>query len=73
MFYCLFGWEMKHLHTGGSCPVVSGQGGVIMTSFGPPLGGLPNAAEAVFNFSFCYVTLSKNQLFCRYIIIKLVI
>ena len=27
MFYHLFGWEMRHLHTGGSCPVVSGQGG----------------------------------------------
>ena len=27
MFYYLFGWEMRHLHTGGSCPVVSGQGG----------------------------------------------
>ena len=43
MFYHLFGWEMRHLHTGGSCcPVVSGQGCVIdiliMTSFGPSLG-----------------------------------
>ena len=26
MFYFLFGWEMRHLHTEGSCPVVSGQG-----------------------------------------------
>ena len=26
MFYYLFGWEMRHLHTEGSCPVVSGQG-----------------------------------------------
>ena len=26
MFYYLFGWEMIHLHTEGSCPVVSGQG-----------------------------------------------
>ena len=25
-FYYLFVWEMRHLHTGGSCPVVSGQG-----------------------------------------------
>ena len=40
MFYYLFGWEMRHLHTGGSCPVVSGQGCVIMTSFGPSLGRL---------------------------------
>ena len=28
-FYYLFGWEMRHLHTGGSCPVVSGQGGCV--------------------------------------------
>ena len=33
---------MRHLHTGGSCSVVSGQGCVIMTSFGPSLGGLPS-------------------------------
>ena len=26
MFYYLFGWEMRHLHTEGSCPVVSGHG-----------------------------------------------
>ena len=26
IFYYLFVWEMRHLHTGGSCPVVSGQG-----------------------------------------------
>ena len=26
MFYYLFGWEMRHLHTEGSCTVVSGQG-----------------------------------------------
>ena len=52
------------MHTGGSCLVVSGQGCVIMTTFGP---SLPS--------SFCYVTSRKNQLFCapilyRYIIIK---
>ena len=29
IFFYLFGWEMKHLHTGCSCPIVSGQGGVI--------------------------------------------
>ena len=39
MFYYMFGWEMRHLHTGGSCPVVSGQGCVIMTIIGPSLGG----------------------------------
>ena len=75
MFYYLFGWEMRHFHTGGSCLAVSGQGCVIMTSFGPSLGGLPSL-EAMPNFSFCYVTSRKNQLFCapilyRYIIIKL--
>ena len=26
IFFYLFGWEMSHLHTGGSCPVVSVQG-----------------------------------------------
>ena len=46
---------------------------VIMTSFGP---SLAQSAEAMPNFSFCYVTSRKNQLFCapilyRYIIIKL--
>ena len=70
MFYYLSGWEMRHLHTGGSCSVVSGQGCVIMTSFSA------QSAEAMPNFSFCYVTSRKNQLFCapilyRYIIIKL--
>ena len=39
IFFYLFGWEMRHLPTGGSCPVVSGQGCVIMTRFGPSLGG----------------------------------
>ena len=39
MFYYLFGWEMRHLHTGGSCPIVSGQGCVIMTIIGLSLGG----------------------------------
>ena len=52
MFYYLFGSEMRHLHTGGNCPVASGQGYVIMTSFGPSLGGQPNAAEAMPNFAF---------------------
>ena len=39
ILYYLFGWEMRHLHTGCSCPVFSGQGCVIMTSFGPSLRG----------------------------------
>ena len=39
IFVYLFGWEMRHLHTGGSCPVVYVQGFVIMTRFGPSLGG----------------------------------
>ena len=56
MFYYLFGWEMRHLHTGGSCPVVSGQECVIMTSFGPSLEAMPN-------FSFCYVTSRKTSCF----------
>ena len=76
MFYYLFGWEMRHLHTGGSCPVVSGQGCVILTSFWSLAGRVAQSAEAMPNFSFFYVTSRKNQLFCapilcRYIIIKL--
>ena len=39
IFFYLLGWEMRHLHTGGSCPVVSVQGCVIMARFGPSLGG----------------------------------
>ena len=41
IFYYLFGWEMRHLHTEGSCPVVSGQGCVIMTSLVPRWAGSP--------------------------------
>ena len=26
IFFYLFEWEMRHSHTGGSCPVVSRQG-----------------------------------------------
>ena len=42
MFYYLFvweNWEMRHLHTGGSCPVVSGQGCVILTVLVPRWAG----------------------------------
>ena len=49
---CLSGWEMRHLHTGGSCSVVSGQGCVIMTSFGPSLGGLPSLRKLCPIFRF---------------------
>ena len=66
---------MRHLHTGGSCSVVSGQGCVIMTSFGPALGGLPSLRKLCPIFRFVILS-RKNQLFCapilyRYIIIKL--
>ena len=43
---------MIHLHTGGSCPVVSGQECVIMTSFGPSLGGLPSLRKLCQIFRF---------------------
>ena len=43
---------MIHLHTGGSCPVVSGQECVIMTSFGPSLGGLPSLRKLCPIFRF---------------------
>ena len=67
---------MRHLHTGGSCPVVSGKECVIMTNVWSLAGRVAQSAEAMPNFSFCYVTSRKNQLFCapilyRYIIIKL--
>ena len=77
MFYYLFGWEMRHLHTGGSCPVVSGRAGVCdYDQFWSLAGRVAQSAEAMPNFSFCYVTSRKKQLFCapilyRYIIIKL--
>ena len=61
MFYYLSGWEMRHLHTGGSQLPGSLWAGVIMTK----------SAEAMPNFSFCYVTSRKNQLFCAPIFIKL--
>ena len=57
---------MRHLPTGGSCPVVSGQGCVIMTSFGPSLGGLPSLRK------LCLVLLcnfeEKPAVLCTYII-----
>ena len=75
MFYYLSGWEMRHLHTGGSCSVVSGQGCVIMTSFGPSLGGLPSLRKLCQFFVFL-CNFEEKQLFCapilyRYITIKL--
>ena len=51
----LFVWvgnETLILHTGGSCSVVSGQGCVIMTSFGPSLGGLPSLRKLCPIFRF---------------------
>ena len=41
IFYYLFVWEMRHLHTGGSCPVVSGQGDGILTVLVPRWAGSP--------------------------------
>ena len=78
MFYYLSGFEMRHLHTGGSQLPGSLWAGVCDYDqfFGPSLGGFAQSAEAMPNFSFCYATSRKNQLFCapilyRYIIIKL--
>ena len=39
IFYYLFVWEMRHLHTGRSCPVVSGQEVCDYDHLGPSLGG----------------------------------
>ena len=64
MFYYLFGWEMRHLHPGGSCPVVSGQGVCDYDQFWSLAGRVAQSAEAMPNFSFCYVTSNKNQPFC---------
>ena len=77
MFYYLSGWEMRHLHTGGSQLPGSLWAGVCdYDQFWSLAGRVAQSAEAMPNFSFCYVTLRKNQLFCapilyRYIIIKL--
>ena len=67
MFYYLFGWEMRHLHTGGSCPVVSGQVVCDYDQFWSLAGRVAQSAEAMPNFSFCYVTSRKNQLYIIYI------
>ena len=69
MFYYLFGWEMTHLHTGGSCPIVSGQE-CDYDQFWSLAGRVAQSAEAMPNFSFCYVTSRKNQLFCAPILYR---
>ena len=77
MFYYLSGWEMRHLHTGGSQLPGSLWAGVCdYDQFWSLAGRVAQSAGAMPNFSFCYVTSRKNQLFCapilyRYIIIKL--
>ena len=63
MFYYLSGWEMRHLHTGGSCSVVSGQGCVIMTTFGPSLGGLPSLRKLCPIFRFVMLLRGKTSCF----------
>ena len=73
MFYYLFGWEMRHLHTGGSCPVVSGHGVCDYDQFWSLAGRVAQSAEAMPNFSFCYVTSMKNQLFCAPILYRCII
>ena len=60
MFCYLFGWEMRHLHTGGSCPVVSGQGGVIMTGLGSLAGRVAQCCEAMPNFSICFCNFEQK-------------
>ena len=47
MFYYLFGWEMRHLYTGGSCPVVSGQGVCDYDQFWSLAGRVAQSAEAM--------------------------
>ena len=56
--------------------IVSGQGVCNYDQFWSLAGQVAQSVEAMPNFSFCYVTSRKNQLFCapilyRYIIIKL--
>ena len=66
-----------YLHTGGSQLPGSLWAGVCdYDQFWSLAGRVAQSAEAMPNFSFCYVTSRKNQLFCasilyRYIIIKL--
>ena len=65
MFYYLSGWEMRHLHTGGSQLPGSLWAGVCdYDQFWSLAGRVAQSAEAMPNFSFCYVTSRKNQLFC---------
>ena len=58
ILYYLFVWEIRHLHTGGSCPVVSGQGCMIdYDQFWSLAGRVAQSAEAMPNFSvFFYLT-----------------
>ena len=71
MFYYLFGWERRHLHTGGSCPVVWA-GVCDYEQFWSLAGRVAQSAEAMPNFSFCYVTSRKNLLFCAPILYTVV-
>ena len=58
---------MRHLHTGGSCPVVAGQE-CDYDQFWYLAGRVAQSAEAMPNFSFCYVTSMKNAVLCTYIV-----
>ena len=60
---------MTRLHTGGSCPVVSGQGCVIMTSFGPSLGGSPSLGSYAQFFVLLCNFEEKPAVLCTYNII----
>ena len=72
MFYYLFGWEMRHLHTGGSCPVVSGQEGVCdYDRLGPTLGGLAQCCRSFAQFFILLYSFEQNPaLLCAYIIYR---
>ena len=58
---------MIHLHTGGSCPVVSGRV-CDYDQFWSLAGRVAQSAEAMPNFSFCYVTEEKPAVLCTYIV-----
>ena len=71
IFYYLFVWEMRHLHTGGSCPVVSGQV-CDYDQLWSLAGRVAQCCRSYAQFVVFYVTLNKNPLFCAaYVIIKL--
>ena len=64
IFFYLFGCEMRHLHTGGSCPGVSGQGVCDYDQIWSFAGRVAQSCGSYAQFVGFYVTLRKNRLYC---------